>query len=63
MGIADMFGKDDRIEIKVSDLYEFMKQAAEGELIQELAMCEPNKLKAGDIMQKLANYRKANDNE
>ena len=61
MGLADMFGKDDRIEIRISDLYEFMKEAAEGELIQELALCEPNKLKAGDIMQKLATYRKAEE--
>lgn len=58
MGIADMLGKDDRIEIKVSNLYAFMKEAAKGELIQELAMCEPNKLMVGDIMQKLVTYRK-----
>ena len=58
-----MLGKDDRIEIKVSDLYAFMKEAAKGELIQELAMCEPNKLKVGDIMQKLVTYRKENSDD
>lgn len=61
MGLVDVINKEDRVEVKISDLYQFMKEAARGELIQELALCEPNKLKAGDILQKLATYRKESE--
>lgn len=56
MGIADAFNPEDRVEIKITDLYRFMEEAARGELIQELAMSQGSY--AGTIIHDLVTYRR-----
>lgn len=62
MGIADAFNPEDRVEIKITDLYRFMEEAARGELIQELAMSQG--AYAGKVIHDLVAYRREEkDNE
>ena len=56
MGIADAFNPEDRVEIKITDLYRFMEEAARGELIQDLAMSQG--AYAGTVIHDLVAYRR-----
>ena len=56
MGIADAFNPEDRVEVKITDLYRFMKEAARGELIQDLAMSQG--AYAGTVIHDLVAYRR-----
>lgn len=56
MGIADAFNPEDRVEVKITDLYRFMEEAARGELIQDLAMSQGSY--AGTIIHDLVTYRR-----
>ena len=56
MGIADAFNPEDRVEVKITDLYRFMEEAARGELIQDLAMSQG--AYAGTIIHDLVTYRR-----
>ena len=37
MGLADTFGTEDRAQVKMTDLYKMLKQAARAEIILEIA--------------------------
>ncbi len=37
MGIMDSLEKEDRVQVKISDLYRFMETAARAEIITEIA--------------------------
>lgn len=39
MGLADAFGKEDRVEIKTSELFEILKEGARSELIMNAVNC------------------------
>lgn len=39
MGLADAFGKDDRVEVKFSDFYKLVKAAASSELMMNAVNC------------------------
>lgn len=39
MGLADTFGKEDRVEIKVSELVEILKEGVRSELIMNAVNC------------------------
>lgn len=56
MGIADAFNPEDRVEIKITDLYRFLKEAARGELIQDLAMSQG--AYAGTVIHDFVAYRR-----
>lgn len=56
MGIADTFNPEDRVEVKITDLYRFLKEAARGELIQDLAMSQG--AYAGTVIHDLVAYRR-----
>lgn len=56
MGIADAFNPEDRVEVKITDLYRFMEEAARGELIQDLAMSQG--AYAGTVIHDLVAYRR-----
>lgn len=56
MGIADAFNPEDRVEVKITELYMFMKEAARGELIQDLAMSQG--AYAGTVIHDLVAYRR-----
>ena len=56
MGIADAFNPEDRVEVKITDLYRFMEEAARGELIQDLAMSQG--AYAGTVIHNLVAYRR-----
>lgn len=56
MGIADAFNPEDRVEVKITDLYRFLKEAARGELIQDLAMSQG--AYAGTVIHDLVAYRR-----
>lgn len=57
MNLADMFTPEDKVEIKISDLYRFMSEAARAEIIRDIAIVETNPAKAGAIIKKLAERR------
>ena len=40
MGIADMFSKEDRIEVKFSDFYTLVKESAKCELLMNAIKCD-----------------------
>lgn len=40
MGLADIFGKDDRIEIKMIELYEILRTGAKVELLMNAVNCD-----------------------
>ena len=40
MGLVDTFGKEDRTEIKFSDFYTLVKQAATAELLMNAVNCD-----------------------
>lgn len=61
MGIADAFNPEDRVEIKITDLYRFMEEAARGELIQDLAMSQG--AYAGKVIHDLVTYRREHEEE
>ena len=56
MGIADAFNPEDRVEVKITDLYRFLKEAARGELIQDLAMSQG--AYAGTVIHDFVEYRR-----
>lgn len=56
MGIADAFNPEDRVEVKITDLYRFLKEAARGELIQDLAMSQG--AYAGAVIHDFVTYRR-----
>lgn len=39
MGLADAFGKEDRVEIKTSDLFTLLKAGARSELVMNAVNC------------------------
>lgn len=39
MGLADAFGKDDRVEVKFSDFYTLVKAASKSELMMNAVNC------------------------
>lgn len=39
MGLVDVFGKDDRTEIKTSELFELLKEGAKSELVMNSINC------------------------
>lgn len=39
MGLADTFGKEDRVEIKVSELIEILKEGVRSELVMNAVDC------------------------
>lgn len=39
MGLADAFGKEDRVEIKTSELFEILKAGARSELVMNAVNC------------------------
>lgn len=39
MGLVDVFGKDDRTEIKTSELFELLKEGARSELVMNAVNC------------------------
>lgn len=40
MGIADAFGREDRVEVKFSDFYKLVKQAAQLETVMNGVNCD-----------------------
>lgn len=40
MGTADLFGKEDRAQVKMSQLYELMKESAKAELMLNAIQCD-----------------------
>lgn len=56
MGIADAFNPEDRVEVKITDLYRFMEEAVRGELIQDLAMSQG--AYAGTVIHDFVKYRR-----
>lgn len=40
MGIADVFGKEDRVEVKFTEFYELVKQAAQLETVMNGVNCD-----------------------
>jgi len=40
MGLTDLFSSEDRVEIKFSDFYSFMKEATKAELLMNGAKCD-----------------------
>ncbi|MBR2674312.1 MAG: hypothetical protein IKE52_02510 [Mogibacterium sp.] len=57
MGMMDAFEREDRVQIKYSDLFRMMKAAAKAEIIQEIVLAENNCLKAGTMIKKLVEYK------
>lgn len=39
MGLADAFGKEDRVEIKTSELFEILKVGARSDLVMNAVNC------------------------
>lgn len=39
MGLVDAFGKEDRVEIKISDLFALLKAGARSELVMNAVNC------------------------
>lgn len=39
MGLADAFGKEDRVEVTFSDFYKLMKASAQSELMMNAVNC------------------------
>lgn len=39
MGLVDAFGKEDRVEIKMSDLFALLKAGARSELVMNAVNC------------------------
>lgn len=39
MGLVDAFGKEDRVEIKISDLFAILKAGARSELVMNAVNC------------------------
>lgn len=40
MGLADAFGKEDRVEIKLSELFAILKAGAKSELVMNAVNCD-----------------------
>ena len=54
MGLIDSFSAEDRVNVKFSDFYNLMKEAARAEMIKDLAIVEKDNWYAGNIIRKLA---------
>ena len=54
MGIIDSFSAEDRVNVKRSDLYRMMKEAAKAEVLKEIVLVEKDNWYAGKIMRLLA---------
>ena len=61
MGMMEAFEREDRVQIKYSDLFRMMKTAARAEIIEEIVLAESNSLKAGTMIKKLVEYEKGED--
>ena len=53
MGLVDSFAAEDRVSIKISDLYRMMREAAYAEVVEELARKLDGNKMTGYVIKKL----------
>ena len=61
MGMMEAFEREDRVQIKYSDLFRMMKTAARAEIIEEIVLAESHSLTAGTMIKKLVESETGED--